>query len=303
MTDHELPDAAITLAAESMRLAKLVENLLPHVLPATQWDTSQETFRISPEDKDNPFLFCWMKLAGAVATVVPMCTLMIIGSYFAAAILARSIFEATLSITFMFPDPKKPQPWPSPKQEKALDQFYTEIWEDFLKPFDTTKKTSQISLDDLCSAWGNFISAHPGLNPHDMIQTARQNMSFYSNHTHMGYPALMELLREQPLRLSGKDTCALFTLQHAAIILDNVCQSTSSLLLFHIKLYREIPNENMKRLVELFEQNQRDVDAISHRLQTGFGLICDEKKLLRAMKTGKSIDNILNPATPEKSAP
>jgi len=227
MPDQEQPDAAMTLAAESIRLARLVEPLLPHVLPAKRWDTSQEAFRFSHEDQENPFVFCWMKLAGAVATVVPMCSLMAVGSYFAAAILARSIFEATLSITFMFPDPKKAHPWPSPKQEKALEQFYSEIWNDNLKPFDTTKKTSQIPLDNLCAAWGNFISAQPGLNPCDMIQTARQNMSFYSNHTHMGYPALMELLREQPIRLSGKEDFAFFTVHDAAILLDNVCQSFS----------------------------------------------------------------------------
>lgn len=303
MTDQELPDAAITLAAESMRLATLVENLLPHVLPAKRWDTSQETFRISPQDKENPFVFCWMKLAGAVATVVPMCSLIAVGSHFAAAILARSILEATLSITFMFPDLKKSQPWPSPKQKNSLDQFYSEIWEDFLKPFDTTKKPSQIPLGDLCSAWGNFISAQPGLNPHDMIQTARQHMSFLSNFTHMGYPAIMELLREQPLRLSGKEVYSLFTTHAAASILDNVCQSASSLLMFHIKIYKEIPNVNVKSRVELFEQDQHAIDDISHRLQAGFNLICDGNRLLRAMKNGKPIDEFLNPTTPEESAP
>lgn len=303
MSDQEQHDTAIALATESMRLAMLVENFLPHVLPAKRWDASQETFRISPEDKANPFIFCWMKLAGAVATVVPMCSLIAVGSNFAAAILARSILEATLSITFMFPDPKKPQPWPSPKQEKALDQFYTEIWDDFLKPFDTTKKTSQIPLDDLCSAWGKFISAQPGLNPHDMTQTVRHTMSVHSNYTHMGNPALMELLREHPLRLSGKEAYAIFTLQDAAIILDNVCQSTSSLLVFHIKCYRELSNETLKSLVELFEQNQRIVDDISHRLQAAFGLICDGKRLLRAMKTGKPLDEFLTPSTSERQAP
>lgn len=301
MTDQDKNAAAMMLATESIRLAKSMEALLPNVLPVKHWDETQKAYRNSSEAKEDPFLFCWMKLAGATATVVPMCSLMAIGSYFAASILARSILEAVLSITFMFPDPSNSLPWPSTKQKRALDQFYTEIWDDILKPYETAKQTSQIPYDELFSSWGRLVGQQPGLNTHDMIQTVRQCMSCYSNYTHMGYPALMELFRGTPLRLSGKEsTHAHFTLNEAAIILDNVCHAASNILSIYSKGLKNIPEQNAIRIAELCEQHQGTVDAISQRLINGFGLTCDTQKLLRAMKTGKPIDELLNPIPSER---
>lgn len=304
MTDQVKAKAAKTLADESKCLAETVETLLPHVLPPKNWDAARKAFRHSPEAKENPIVFCWLKLAGAVATVVPMCSLMAAGFCFAAVILARSVSEAVLSITFMLPNPNIPD-WPNEKQKKALSNFYTEIWDDILKPYETTKKISQIPLGDLCAAWGNIAGALPGLNPHDMTQTARQHMSCDSNYTHMGYPALMELFREDPITLTGKEsTHAHFTLQDAAINLNSVCHATSLILDNHTKdLQKKSDGPTVVRLIATCRQQQRKIEAISQRLTTGFGLNCDSTKLLRAMKTGKPIDDLLNPNHSERPTP
>jgi len=304
MTDQVKIEAAMTLTAESMRLAKNVESLLSQILPPKIWDADLYVFRHSPEAQKDPIVFCWLKLAGAVATVVPMCSLMAAGFCFAAVILARSVWEAVLSITFMLPNPNIPD-WPNEKQKKALSNFYTEIWDDHLKPYETTKKISQIPLKYLCAAWGNIAGALPGLNPHDMTQTARQHMSCDSNYTHMGYPALMELFREDPVRLRGKEsTHAYFTLQHAVTSLNSVCYATSLILDTQVKdLQKKSDGPTVVRLIATCRQQQRKIEAISQRLTTGFGLNCDSTKLLRAMKTGKPIDDLLNPNHSERPTP
>jgi len=52
MTDQVKTEAAMTLVAESMRLAKTVETLLPQILPLKNWDAAQKAFRHSPEAKE-----------------------------------------------------------------------------------------------------------------------------------------------------------------------------------------------------------------------------------------------------------
>jgi hypothetical protein len=292
MTDDKYKEASLILATESVRLANALETVLPKILPLTRWDEAQKAFRHSPDAKENPLLFCWMKLAGATATVVPMCSLMAIRSCFAAAILARSVRESILCIQFMYPTSGKSE-WLNEKQKIALQNFYTEIWADIQRPFETTKKTAQIPLDDLCASWGRLVSTQPDANPSDMTATARHLMSCYSNYTHMGYPALMELFRVPPLRLSGKEaTLAHFDLHGAANVLDGVCQVASAMIGFHSKGLEDFPAE--KALRTLCEQQQSAVEEISKRLDAGFSHGDRSKQILRAMKTGKPIDDLLD---------
>ncbi len=124
-----------------------------------------------------------------------MLTLCSHGYWFQAAILARSIQEANLSIAFMFPKPgTKPGNWPSKKQTDALNEFFKETWADPAHPFKENSQRSQILLRELAAALGHISSKSSPISKHDAGQSAFQTMRFLSDYTHMAYPCLMDLL-------------------------------------------------------------------------------------------------------------
>jgi len=201
----------------------------------------------------------------------------------------------------MMPQPGASE-WPNDKQKTALQNFCKEIWDDYLRPFETEKNTSQIRLDDLCASFGKHVGGQPEANPHDMTQTARHLMMFFSNYTHMGYPALMELFRDPQPRLSGKeDIHGYFTLHQAAKVLAEVCHVTSALLIRHDRGMEEFTADHKKELRELFQQQKKVVDAISQRLEAGFSRGDCSKQILRAFKKGKPIDDLLDAPNPAKT--
>lgn len=250
------------------KLAEHVSELLAISTPCPEWDKKQGGWRHQIE-KDGLPIFLLIKLTGATSTVNAMLTLCSLGYWFQAAILARSIHEANLSIAFMFPKPgAKPGNWPSKKQTAALNEFFKETWVDPARPFKETSQRSQILLRELAAALGHLSSKSSDISKHDAGQSAFQMMRFLSDYTHMAYPCLMELLEaERGYVLCGQQKeISPFNAEIAAEVLHDCCTcaySVSRLIsLFMSKACKIAETKNDQKALERLQSKMATLQRL-----------------------------------------
>lgn len=188
-------------------VAKLIE--LCTRIP--KWDTQQSAWR-HEKPEDDVILFLLLKLAGSASATNAMLELAGRNFWFEAAVLARTVYDANLSITFMLPTSDlESEGWPTNKQVEHLQGFAAETWDNPERPFEESRQRSHISIKNMKTALGRFQSAGDEMNPYDTGQIALQMMRFLSDYTHMAYPRLMEFLEpDHGYRLSGEQTGSAF---------------------------------------------------------------------------------------------
>jgi hypothetical protein len=230
MSDAQTELAQLKTFAE--RLATYVARLLEVGTRCPNWDSNQAAWRHDTK-ADDVVLFLLLKLAGSASAANAMLTLTGLGFWFESAVLARTIYDANLSIAFMLPTPDmEPNDWPSHKQQERLQAFFEETWKDPKRPFEEPRRRSQIPIKDLKAALGRFQSKTEEMNPYDAGQVALQMMRFLSDYTHMAYPRLMEFLEGgHGYRLSGRQPTAAFGLSGAAGALLYSVQTADSVAL------------------------------------------------------------------------
>lgn len=213
MTEAQLTQ----LSSLAEKLARSIASLLEAGTRCPKWDSRQMAWRHDGAE-DDVILFLILKLAGSVSAANAMLALACRGFWFEAAVLARTVYDANLSIAFMLPKPDMDRnSWPSEKQKERLRDFAEETWGDPTRPFEEPRQRSQIPIKDLKAALGRFQSKNNEMNPHDAGQVALQMMRFLSDYTHMAYPRLMELLEgEYGYHLSGQQAASAFGLSGAA---------------------------------------------------------------------------------------
>jgi len=149
-----------------------------------------------PDEMKNAVLFWLTKLAGIASTIHASVSLAKRGYWFQVSILSRSVTEAHLSIAYTFPkSDMQSGDWPSDKQNEAIREHYKETWANPHKPFDDQRQRPHIR--NLSAAIGRMQDANTALTPHDVSQSAIQNMRLLSDYTHMAYPQVMELFSER----------------------------------------------------------------------------------------------------------
>jgi len=199
------------LTSLAVKLTAYVGTLLEVRTRCPEWDTHQNAWR-HDQKEDDVTLFLLLKLAGAASATNAMLALARCGFWFEAAVLARTVYDASLSIAFMLPTPDMAAGgWPSEKQKERLRDFAAETWDNPERPFEEPRQRSQIQIKDMKAALGKFQSKSEEMNPHDAGQVALQMMRFLSDYTHMAYPRLMELLEAgHGYRLNGEQSVSTF---------------------------------------------------------------------------------------------
>lgn len=241
-----------------------------------------------------------MKLAGAVSSCNAMLLLSKSNYHFQAAILARAIDEANLSIMFMLPDMSAGE-WPTKRQSNALGEFFLETWNDPSRPFDCREQRSQIRLKDLAAALGRMQTYNDGWNPHDAGQVGVQMQRLLSDFTHMAYPALMDLYDQSgELTLEGQSSAGrLYNIDMASRSLWVTCNTAESVAALLQTMYRgahdsvrEIDNEkagaSLTEKAESIENIERSLQRLRHEIEKCVQVFPDNSgRLLRKYK-GKS---------------
>lgn len=221
------------LISTGRKLAEHVSELLVISTPCPKWDEKQGGWRHQIKDGELQ-IFLLTKLAGSTSTANAMLALASQGYWFQAAILARAVREANLSIAFMLPKPgMKSGDWPTKKQSDALDEFFKETWADPSRPFEDTSQRSQIRLQELSATLGHFSEKDGDISRHDAGQVAIQTMRFLSDYTHMAYPRVIELFEaHRGYVLCGQQKGAFaFDTRQAAAVLSDCCNYADSIAL------------------------------------------------------------------------
>lgn len=228
MTDAEKLAQLISLGE---KLAASVAPLLAVATRCPQWDGEQEGWRHEAR-ADDATLYLLLKLAGSTSAANAMLALAARGFWFEAAVLARTIYDANLSIAYMLPAPDMAS-WPSDKQKERLLEFATETWDNPDRPFEEPRQRSQVPIKDMKAALGRFQSGSNEMNPHDAGQVALQMMRFLSDYTHMAYPRLMELLEGgRGYCLTGEQSGSAFGLSGVSGVLQYLAKTAESVALF-----------------------------------------------------------------------
>lgn len=278
-------------------LGDTVARLVLQISQSPKWDQQQAGWRHAPEQRDT-MLFCVTKLAGSTSTANAMLSLSASGFWFQAAILARCIREANLTIVFMLPNPNiQDCQWPTATQKNELDSFFRETWADPKCPFDETSQRSQIGLKKLSAALGHFQGKTGEISQHDAGQVALQTMCFLSDYTHMAYPRLMELFEaKRNFVLSGTQNESAFDINQEASLIWECCNITSSVATLIAQCLRgaydlaaqaEKPDtiDRIQRKLEAVSKIQEIVERLATTIENDFTVFAEPaQKLLRKMK-------------------